>query len=59
MKYTKMSVEDFKDAKEMVNGNINRMCVTDNLDELFEMAKWSRERIDKILIWRLWEIFNH
>lgn len=30
---------------DMLQGNINRMCVTDDYDELFDMAIWAIRRI--------------
>lgn len=33
---------------ELLNGNVNRMCVTDNMNELEEMRMVAKHRIDKI-----------
>lgn len=34
--------------KDMIQGNINRMCVTDDIDELIKMYGYANSRIDKI-----------
>ena len=33
---------------DMLNGNINRMCVTNQLKELTEMYEWAERRLQKI-----------
>lgn len=33
---------------DMLKGNINRMCVTDDLSEMLDMYEYAQERIDKI-----------
>lgn len=32
----------------MLNGNVNRMCVTDSIDELNSMKEWAEKRIKKL-----------
>lgn len=33
---------------DMLNGNINRMCITSDLKELEKMYKFAKKRIDSI-----------
>ena len=33
---------------DMLKGNINRMCVTDNIEELYKQSDFARHRILKI-----------
>ena len=33
---------------DMLKGNINRMCVTDDDAELVSMQQWAKKRIDRI-----------
>ena len=33
---------------DMLNGNINRMCITSDLEELVRMYKFAKKRIDSI-----------
>lgn len=33
---------------DMLKGNINRMCVTNDLGELLSLAHWAKERIDTL-----------
>lgn len=47
----KLSYEDLlrvRNQKDMIEGNINRMCVTDDLAELDTMAHHAKERIKLI-----------
>lgn len=37
------------EQKDMLNGNINRMCVTDSLQELIEQKSFAEFRIARIL----------
>ena len=34
--------------KDMLEGNINRMCVTDDMDELLSMKNFAMKRIERI-----------
>lgn len=34
---------------DMLQGNINRICVTDDLSELFKMAQYAHKRIDNLV----------
>lgn len=34
--------------RDMLNGNINRMCVTDDIEELYKQADFAVRRIFKI-----------
>ena len=35
---------------DMLKGNINRMCVTDDDAELASMQQWAKKRIDRIYL---------
>ena len=35
---------------DMLRGNINRMCVTDDDAELESMQQWAKKRIDRIYL---------
>ena len=35
---------------DMLKGNINRMCVTDDDAELESMQQWAKKRIDRIYL---------
>lgn len=37
-----------RNHKDMIQGNINRMCVSDDIDELIRMYHVANSRIDKI-----------
>lgn len=37
-----------KNELDMLQGNINRMCVTDDEEELLSMQEWAKMRIDTI-----------
>ncbi len=37
-----------RNEEDMLKGNINRMCVTDSLKELFSMYDFALKRISKI-----------
>ena len=36
---------------DMLRGNINRMCVTDDDAELESMQQWAKKRIDRIYLY--------
>lgn len=36
---------------DMLQGNINRMCVTDDEEELINIQQWAKRRIDSIYLW--------
>lgn len=36
---------------DMLKGNINRMCVTDDDAELESMQQWAKKRIDRIYLY--------
>lgn len=38
---------------DMLKGNINRMCVTDDPDELREMVYYARQRLDAIYTYNM------
>lgn len=44
--------------RDMLQGNIARVCVTDDLGELRSMAQWAKQRIDEIYKLRLLSIYN-
>ncbi|GHV41302.1 hypothetical protein FACS189490_07920 [Clostridia bacterium] len=43
-----MNYNEFRNEVDALQGNINRMCVTNNLHELVSMRDWADRRIDKI-----------
>lgn len=43
---------------DMLQGNIARVCVTDDLGELRSMAQWVKQRMDEIYKLRLLRIYN-
>ena len=45
--YERFSI-DIHNEKDMLNGNINRMCVTDDVKELNDMFKHALDRIANI-----------
>lgn len=47
-KQTKEDLRIVYDEKDMLQGNINRMCVTDNMIELLRMKKFAIYRIERI-----------
>ena len=50
-KQTREDLQKIQIEEDMLKGNINRMCVTDDLDELESMAEYAIDRIKKI--WRI------
>lgn len=40
-----------KQELDMLQGNINRMCVTSDEEELISMQQWAKRRIDNIYLW--------
>ena len=45
---TKDELQRIQIEEDMLKGNINRMCVTDDIDELNSMVKYAMKRIQKI-----------
>lgn len=43
-----MDRRKLKNELDMLQGNINRMCVTDDEEELLSMQEWAKTRIDRI-----------
>jgi hypothetical protein len=43
-----MNRRQLNNEKDMLQGNINRMCVTDSKDELMHMYAWANIRINEI-----------
>ena len=43
---------------DMLQGNINRICITDNKQELSSMVEWAKYRIDIIFNMRKEELDN-
>lgn len=35
---------------DMLNGNIYRMCVSDDVEEVKSMYEWAKKRIDEIAV---------
>lgn len=48
--------QKFLNAADMLKGNINRMCVTDNLEELSRQHKAAMRGLHKIFLMRLFDI---
>ena len=54
-----MTYKELLNEADMLKGNINRMIVTDDKDELLKMYAFALERLGKIYVERafvLWEI---
>ena len=49
-KQTKEDLQKIQIEEDMLKGNINRMCVTDDWDELESMTKFAIERVKKIAL---------
>lgn len=43
-----MNYQEMRNEKDMLEGNINRMFVTDNIDELCSMYMLAKERLDTL-----------
>lgn len=43
-----MNRQELEIEIDMLKGNINRMCVTDDDAELESMQQWAKKRIDRI-----------
>lgn len=43
-----MNYQEMRNEKDMLEGNINRMFVTDNIDELCSMYILAKERLDTL-----------
>lgn len=43
-----MTYNEFRFEVDLLQGNINRMCVTNDKKELSDMRDWAKRRIDKI-----------
>lgn len=50
------SYQEFELEKDMLNGNICRICVTDNTKELKDTVTWAHERINRLYEYRLKEL---
>lgn len=49
MRYlTEQERKEIEFIRDMLNGNINRMCVTDNIKEVYKQADFAVRRIFKI-----------
>lgn len=46
-----MDRRDLERDLDILQGNINRMCVTDDEQELISMQQWAKKRIDSIYLW--------
>lgn len=46
---TRTERANVENLRDMLNGNINRMCVTDDLTELYDRAMYSLKVINKII----------
>ncbi|MBO4541636.1 MAG: hypothetical protein J5725_00490 [Bacteroidales bacterium] len=43
-----MTQQELNNEVDMLEGNINRMCVTDDMKELCKMFEYARLRIERI-----------
>ena len=43
-----MTQQEMNIQYDSLKGNINRMCVTDNLSEMIDMYEYAQKRLDKI-----------
>ena len=48
-KQTKEDLAEIREQEELLKGNINRMCVTDSLQELVEQKNFAEFRIGRIM----------
>lgn len=48
-KQTKADLAQIQEQEELLKGNINRMCVTDSLQELVEQKNFAEFRIGRIM----------
>ena len=48
-KQTREDLAEIREQEELLKGNINRMCVTDSLQELIEQKSFAEFRIARIL----------
>lgn len=46
---TKNERADVENLRAMLNGNINRMCVTDDLTEIYDRATYALREINSII----------
>lgn len=47
-KQTQDDIKYINMEKDMLEGNINRMCTTKSLEEFYQMAYWAFKRINTI-----------
>jgi len=47
-----MNANEFRNEVDYLQGNINRLCVTDDEQELIKTRDWAKRRIDKIFDYR-------
>lgn len=48
-KLTQDDLKKIDEQMDLLKGNINRMCVTDSLEELRDMDRWAKARINQIV----------
>lgn len=53
-----LTQQEFEQEKDLLNGDISRICVTDNLDELCLEYSYARKRLERIFRVRHMEISN-
>lgn len=46
---TKNERTKVEDLRDMINGNINRMCVTDDLVEIYDRARFVLQEVTSII----------
>lgn len=47
--------EELEECLRMLQGNINRLCVSDDLDELSKMKEFAIKRINEIYIYNIYQ----
>lgn len=47
-----LNYQDLKNERNMLDGNLNRLMVTENMEELERMVRFAKIRIDNIVEYR-------
>lgn len=48
-----MTEQEFEDEKDMLRGNLNRMCVSHDRQEVLHMYNFARKRLERIYMYNL------
>lgn len=46
---TQNEINEIRNLSDMLKGNINRMCVTDDLVDLYDNARYAFEKITRLI----------